>query len=234
MAATKPISIVIADDHTFFREGLIKVIQSNPAFQVVGEASNGEELVTLALQLEPDIIILDISMPIMNGIEVVKALSEVDLKSKIILLTMRNADRVILQLLQGGVMGYLDKSTSAKELYEGIKSVAIDNRVYFPETSNYNLMELLLHSNYKPFPEKTVSFTERELEVIEMICNDFTTKEIGARLYLSPRTIDTHRVRIMERMNVKSVAGLVAYAFTHHLVSSAKLSDLSTIHPKKN
>lgn len=233
MPTPKIITIVIADDHTFFREGLIKVIEANPSYKLVGVATNGEELVEKALQLEPDIIILDIAMPVMNGIEAVKIVSKAELKSKVIVLTMHTADSIIVQMLQGGVMGYLDKSTSAEELYEAINSVAIDQRVYFSESSNYNLMELLVHANFKPFPETTVTFSERELEVIEMICNDFTTKEIGARLYLSPRTIDTHRFRIMERMNVKSVAGLVAYAFTHHLVPTADPLQQLTLRVKK-
>ena len=103
-------------------------------------------------------------------------------------------------------------------MYEAINSVHIHNSVYFPASTNEYILELLYTSTYKPYPENGIIFSNRELEVIQMICKDFTSKEIGAKLELSPRTVDTHRLRIMEKMNVKSVAGLVAYAYSHALI----------------
>ncbi len=219
MEPIKIITVVIADDHAFFREGLSKVLNANNHYKVVGEAANGLELVELVKNLRPDILIVDISMPELNGIDAVQQIMNLKIPSKVIALSMHTEDSIILQMLNAGAMGFLDKNTSKEEMYEAIQSVLVDNRVYFPESTNMHMMNLLHASSYKPYPENNIEFTDREIDVIQMICKDFSTKEIGAKLELSPRTIDTHRSRIMERMNVKSVAGLVAYAYSHGIVS---------------
>lgn len=218
METFKIITVVIADDHAFFREGLSKVLNANSKIKVVAEAVNGIELIALAKEYKPDILIVDIAMPILDGIKAVTEIMNLGIPSKVIALSMHTEDSIMLQMLNAGAMGFLDKNTSKEEMYEAIDSVFIHNSVYFPESTNAHMMELLYTSTYKPYPEADIIFTNRELEVIQMICNDFTSKEIGARLDLSPRTVDTHRVRIMEKMNVKSVAGLVAYAYSHAII----------------
>jgi DNA-binding NarL/FixJ family response regulator len=218
MDTNKHITVVIADDHTFFREGLSKVLQANKKIKVLAQATNGVELIEFAKQYTPDVLIVDISMPLLDGIKAVKEITRLGIRSKVIALSMHTEDSIILQMLDAGAMGFLDKNTSKKEMYEAIDSVLIHNSVYFPESTNAYMMELLASSSYKPYPQKGVVFTPREQEVIQMICKDFTTKEIGVKLDLSPRTIDTHRVRIMEKMNVKSVAGLVAYAYSKGII----------------
>lgn len=221
MDTTKIITVVIADDHAFFREGLRQVLNANNHIKVVGEAANGLELVELAKTHQPDILIVDIAMPVLNGIEAVKHIMDLAIPTKVIALSMHTEDSIILQMLHAGAMGFLDKNTSKEEMYEAINSVFVHNSVYFPESTNAHMMELLRSSAYKPYPPLAISFTDREMEVIAMVCKDFSTKEIGAQLELSPRTIDTHRLRIMERMNVKSVAGLVAYAYSQGLVAKS-------------
>jgi DNA-binding NarL/FixJ family response regulator len=218
MDTNKHITVVIADDHTFFREGLSKVLQANKKIKVLAQATNGVELIEFAKQYTPDVLIVDISMPLLDGIKAVKEITRLGIRSKVIALSMHTEDSIILQMLDAGAMGFLDKNTSKKEMYEAIDSVLIHNSVYFPESTNAYMMELLASSSYKPYPQKGVVFTPREQEVIQMICKDFTTKEIGVKLDLSPRTIDTHRIRIMEKMNVKSVAGLVAYAYSKGII----------------
>lgn len=218
MDTNKHITVVIADDHTFFREGLSKVLQANKKIKVLAQATNGLELIAFAKQYTPDVLIVDIAMPVLDGIKAVKEITRLGIRSKVIALSMHTEDSIILQMLDVGAMGFLDKNTSKEEMYEAIDSVFIHNSVYFPESTNAYMMKLLMSSNYKPYPQKGVVFTPRELEVIQMICKDFTSKEIGAKLDLSPRTIDTHRVRIMEKMNVKSVAGLVAYAYSKGII----------------
>ena len=218
MDTNKHITVVIADDHTFFREGLSKVLQANKKIKVLAQATNGVELIEFAKQYTPDVLIVDIAMPLLDGIKAVKEMTRLGIRSKVIALSMHTEDSIILQMLDAGAMGFLDKNTSKKEMYEAIDSVLIHNSVYFPESTNAYMMELLTSSSYKPYPQNGVVFTPREQEVIQMICKDFTTKEIGVKLDLSPRTIDTHRVRIMEKMNVKSVAGLVAYAYSKGII----------------
>jgi len=218
MDTNKQITVVIADDHTFFREGLSKVLQANKKIKVLAQATNGVELIEFAKQYTPDVLIVDIAMPLLDGIKAVKEITRLGIRSKVIALSMHTEDSIILQMLDAGAMGFLDKNTSKKEMYEAIDSVLVHNSVYFPESTNAYMMELLTSSSYKPYPQKGIVFTPREQEVIQMICKDFTTKEIGVKLDLSPRTIDTHRVRIMEKMNVKSVAGLVAYAYSKGII----------------
>ncbi len=214
------ISIVIADDHSFFREGLVKVLNMTGMVKVVGEASNGQELVDLTQQLDPDLLIVDIGMPILNGIEAVKQIREKGLRARVIALSMHSEDAIIIQMLEAGAMGYLDKNTSKEELYQAIDSVVVQNRAYFPASTNTHMVSLLASSPYKPFPDEVLVFTERELEVIALVCLEFSNKEIASQLKLSQRTIETHRVRIMERMNVKTVAGLVVYAYTKGLIKN--------------
>ena len=218
MNTINKIRIIIADDHTFFREGLRLILGLQSNFEIVAEVGDGNELVEAALQYKPDLLIVDIGMPNLNGIEAVKQLSAKGCTAKVIALSMHTEDAIIMQMLIAGAMGYLDKNISKEELFNAIDSVVIHNSVYFPESANAHIMELLSSSSYKPYPDKQIEFTERELEVILLVCSDFTNKEIANKLLISPRTVETHRVRIMERMNVKSVAGLVAYSFSNGLM----------------
>lgn len=213
------ISIVIADDHSFFREGLAKVLSMTGMVQIIGEASNGQELVELAERLDPDLLIVDIGMPILNGIDAVKQIRELGIRARVIALSMHSEDAIMIKMLEAGAMGYLDKNTTKEELFAAIDSVVVHNRVYFPASTNLHMLDLLSTSTYKPYPENSLTFTDRELEVIQLVCREFSNKEIADQLHLSQRTIESHRVRIMERMNVKSVAGLVAYAYSKGLIS---------------
>ena len=212
------ISIVIADDHSFFREGLVKVLNMTGMVQVIGEASNGEELVSLASTLDPDLLIVDIGMPVLNGIDAIIQIREQGIRARVIALSMHSEDAIMIKMLEAGAMGYLDKNTTKEELFAAIDSVVVHNRVYFPASTNAHMFDLLSTSTYKPFRDEALVFTDRELEVIQLVCLEFSNKEIANQLQLSQRTIETHRVRIMERMNVKSVAGLVAYAYSNGLI----------------
>jgi DNA-binding NarL/FixJ family response regulator len=214
----KNISIIIADDHPFYRDGLMNVLKLEPRFKVVAQAADGVELLSLAKEHEPDLLIVDISMPNMTGIDAVKKVISAKLKSRAIALTMHSEDNIILQMLDAGAMGYLDKNTTKDELFEAIESVAIHDKVYFPASTRMHMFELLSESNYKPYPDKKLTFSEREVAVIKLVCQDFSSKDIGDRLEISARTVETHRIRIMERMGVRSVAGLVAYAYSHKIV----------------
>lgn len=212
------ISIVIADDHAFFREGLVKVLQTGSRFTIVGEATNGEELVALASEFAPDLLIVDINMPVLNGIEAVKQINHLGIDCKIIALSMHNEDSILAKMLDAGAMSILDKNTSRDELYEAIETVVIQNRLYFPAATNAKMLNLLKTAAFKGNATKAITFSERELEVINLVCCDFSNKMIADKLDISPRTVESHRMRIMEKMNVKTVAGLVAFAFSHELL----------------
>lgn len=212
------ISIVIADDHTFFREGLVKVLQMGSRFTIVGEATNGEELVALATEFAPDLLIVDINMPVLNGIDAVKQINHLGINCKIIALSMHNEDSILAKMLDAGAMSILDKNTSRDELYEAIETVVVQNRLYFPAATNAKMLTLLKTAAFNGNATNAITFSERELEVINLVCRDFSNKMIADKLEISPRTVESHRMRIMEKMNVKSVAGLVAFAFSHELL----------------
>lgn len=213
------IHIIVADDHEFFRNGLVLVLQQSEKYKVVAEVSDGEALINKTIECQPDLLIVDILMPKMNGIQATLLLKEQFPNLPIIALSMFNEESIILEMMEAGAMGFLDKNIGKKELYHAIDSVVNNKEVYFPESTQVRFLELLSESNYKPYKNKGIKFTEREIEVIELTCKEFTNKEIAAELQLSKRTVETHRTRIMEKMNVKSVAGLVAFAYSNKMIS---------------
>ena len=216
------ISIVIADDHPFFREGLRKVLNSNDKIELLGEASNGQELVALAVEYAPDLLIVDIAMPILNGIEAVTEINQLGIGCKVIALSMHNEDSILLKMLDAGAMSVLDKNASKDELFEAIDTVVLQDRLYFPAATNAKMLSLLQYVGKKSDQESPTIFSERELDVIRLVCADFSNKEIADQLSLSIRTVESHRARIMNRMFVKSVAGLVAFAYSHGIISIDK------------
>ena len=213
------ISIVVADDHLFFREGLINVLKSKKRFEVVGIAGNGKELIELVTEHKPTLAIVDIGMPIMNGIEATKMIAGMDHKTAVIALSMHTEEAVIFKMLEAGAKGYLEKNISKEELFIAIECVVDNNQFYFPESSTTSMFRLMKKLSFSPYPKPTVLFSDRELEVILLVCQDFSSKEIASSLSLSNRTIETHRVNIMQKMNVKSVAGMVAFAYTNGFVN---------------
>ena len=218
MPNRKVISIVIADDHLFFREGLINVIKSNKRLQIVGVAGTGKELIDLVAEQKPTLAIVDIGMPLMNGIEATKIIAGMEHKTLVIALSMHTEEAVIFKMLEAGAKGYLEKNISKEELFISIESVVDHDQFYFPESSTTSMFRLMKRLAFNPYPKPTVLFSDRELEVLKLVCQDFSSKEIANSLSLSNRTIETHRVNVMQKMNVKSVAGMVAYAYTQGLV----------------
>jgi len=217
-----PISIIVADDHGFFRSGLVLALHRIPRHKVVAEVEDGEALIEQANLLKPDLLIVDIGMPKLDGITATRLLKNSAFKGEIIGLSMHTEEQIILEMLQAGALGYLEKNVGKTELYEAIETVVKDKRLYFPSSTSERLLRLMTESGFQPYPQIKTFFTPREIEVIELTCSDFTNKEIAAQLDLSKRTIETHKVRIMEKMQVKSVAGLVAYAYTHGLIQIKK------------
>jgi DNA-binding NarL/FixJ family response regulator len=218
MTHQKPIHIIIADDHEFFRNGLALVLQQSDKYKIVAEVADGEALINNTILLQPDLLITDILMPKLNGIQATSILKKQFPDLPILALSMYNEESIILEMMEAGAMGFLDKNIGKADLYHAIDLVVKNKELYFPKTTNIHFFELLSESNYKPYKNKGIKFTEREVEVIQLTCKEFTNKEIAAELQLSKRTIETHRTRIMEKMNVKSVAGLVAFAYSNKMI----------------
>jgi DNA-binding NarL/FixJ family response regulator len=206
------ITIIMADDHEIFRDGFRVMINKFPEIKILGEAENGEELVELADRLKPDVILTDIKMPKMDGIEVTRQLASRPKPFNIIALSMFDEENLIIDMLEAGAKGYLLKNAHKDEIIEAIRTVHKDKTYYCDHTSA-RLMQLIARSRLIPERQKEKpSFTERETDVIRLICEQLANKEIADRLHLSIRTIEGYREKIQEKMDVRNTAGIVVYA----------------------
>lgn len=216
------IKIIIADDHEIFRDGLILMFSKHPEIIILGEAANGKELINLANTLLPDVILTDIKMPVIDGIEATKKIIASNPGIGIIGLSMFDEDDLIIDMLEAGAKGYLLKNSDKTEILEAIHTVYNHNNFYCRNTSS-KLISMIAASKYNPYTKKEkVIFSDREKDIINLICKEFTNKEIGEKLFLSPRTVEGHRVNIMEKMEVKNTVGLVVYAIRNNIYQPEK------------
>ncbi len=205
------INVLIADDHALFRSGLITLLSGIPGVTVVGEASNGQELVEKALLLQPDVIITDVDMPVMNGAEATRILVKKIAYCRILVLSAHTSQETVLKMIEAGAMGYLLKNAEVDEIREAIR-VINEYRPFFCKMVTKMLTEIV--SRHLKFPLKEpVVFSERETEIIKLMCEEYTSKAIAFTLNLSKRTIEGHRTRIMDKIGAKSIAGVIAFAY---------------------
>lgn len=220
----KNISLVIADDHEIFRDGLALLINKQENMTLVGQASNGRELVQLVTDKKPDIVLTDIKMPYLDGIAACRQLLQQDPDLKIIALSMFEEENLIVEMLEAGAKGYLLKNADKKEIQEAILTVNEGNIFYCKHTSN-RLASLIVKSKFEPQKKRSGDlFTERERQIIQLICRQHTAQEIGNQLFLSKRTVEGYRTRILEKMDVKNTAGVVVFALKHNLISEEDIS----------
>ena len=213
MHLRQPIRIVIADDHVIFLGGLKATIEKFPDLVVVGEAINGEELVTLVERNVPDVILTDIVMPVMDGIEATRKIYQKYPQTGIIALSMYDQDHYILAMLEAGAIGYLLKNASQLEIAEAIHA-AYHHKDYYSQSISRKISLMISKTRNKLFNtlDQELVLTEKEIAIIRMICEEKTNEEMGQLLYLSPRTIEGYKLRIYEKLEVKSVAGIAIYA----------------------
>lgn len=207
-----PISILIADDHEIFRDGFRTMVKKFPELKLIGEAENGRDLVTLAQQLNPDVILTDIKMPKMDGVEATRELVSSKPGINIIALSMFDEDNLIIDMLEAGAKGYLLKNANKEEIIQAIRAVNNNNNYYCKNTSE-KLLQLIAKSKFNPY-KKLVKprFSEKEIAVIGLVCDQYSNKEIAEKLNLSIRTIEGYREKIEEKMDVHNTAGIVVYA----------------------
>lgn len=213
------ISLIIADDHEIFRDGLALMLSKQDAIVLVGQARDGKELLQLTAEKKPDVVLTDIKMPLLDGIAATKLLLKENPGLKIIALSMYEEENLIVEMLEAGAKGYLLKNADKKEILEAIHTVHEGNIFYCKHTTA-RLASLIVKSKFDPQKRKNNSpFTEREREIIRLICRQNTAQEIGDLLFLSKRTVEGYRTKILEKMDVKNTAGVVVFALKHNLIS---------------
>lgn len=212
------VRILVVDDHTIVRQGLKALLEAQPGFQVIGEADNGREAVKKAQELSPDVVIMDIAMPILNGLEATRQIKRVLPDTKVIALTMYNDEEYVFQILKSGASGYLIKETAAIELINAIRSIKMGNPFFSPAISR-KIMESYLREDTEKKPKgESDKLTNREKEVLQLIAEGYTNNEIGNLMNISVKTVETHRAHIMSKLDIHDVAGLIKYAIKKGLV----------------
>ena len=209
-----PVRIVIADDHTVVRQGL-RALLEREGFEVVGEAPNGREAIRLCTTLHPEVAVLDLTMPLLNGIDAANEIVKSNLGTKVVLLTMHTEDHLVIESLRAGVKGYVLKTNASQELLQAIRSVC-RGETYLTSAISRALVEAFLRTDKAP--ESPISGRERQ--VLQLIAEGKTTKEIASILGISVRTAESHRSNLMEKLDIHEAAGLVRYAIRIGLIES--------------
>jgi DNA-binding NarL/FixJ family response regulator len=214
------IKVAIADDHKIFRSGVINTLIPYENIRFVFEADDGLHLLQIMETQQPDVILMDLKMPNMDGIEATIKVKEKYPDVKVIILTMYEDDNFIVHLVENGANAYLLKNAEPEEIYEAI-CTTFEKGFYFNDNVNLALLKKVLHKNkqqFKPTLKNEIQLNDREQEVLKLICNELTTQEISEQIFLSPRTVEGIRQKLLEKINVKNSVGLVLYAFRNGLI----------------
>lgn len=212
------IKVAIADDYKIFREGLKVSLAQDDKLDMIFEVDNGEDLLKNIETNKPDVIIMDLKMPIMDGMEATQLLRKKHADIKIVVVSMYDDDKFIIHLMEIGANGYLFKNAEPDEIRKAIHAV-YENGYYFNDIVNKALLKkLVLKGNIKPSFNQNVELTERELQVLKLICEEKTAAEIGKEIFLSPRSVEGIRQRLIEKVGVRNTAGLVMFAAKNDIV----------------
>ena len=209
-------TVLLADDHAIAVEGLRRILE--PDYEVVGEAANGRALLTAAEQLQPDVIVVDVSMPLLNGIEAVRQIRKTDPKVKIVFISMHPDLVYITEALQAGGSAYVLKSSAGNDIVVAVRD-ALQGRTYISPSIDQAALVAQIKRN-RGARDKPAQLTERQREVLQLTAEGRNNKEIAEILHVSPRTVEFHRYRLMETLGLRTTAELVQYAIKHRIVSS--------------
>lgn len=212
--STSTIRLAIADDHALFRRGLVSIFSTAPGIELIYEASDGQELIEKMADHQPDVVLLDLQMPRLDGIKTTQHIREHFPEVKVVILSMHDEDNFVTHLMELGANGYLLKDADPEEVEKAIHIVATEDYYYGAFLTKVMHRKMLDKSRKREplhFDDK-VSLTARELEILRLICEGHTTAQIANKVFLSDRTVEGHRNRIMEKIGAKNTAGMVVYA----------------------
>ena len=206
------VRILLADDHTLVRQGLRKLLEERPDWEVIAEAGDGREAVRLAEQLKPDVAILDVAMPLLNGIEATRQITKRVPGTHVLVLSMHADEAYVTQILQAGATGYLLKDSADVDLLKAVSEAAHGRSFFSPAIASVMLDDYVRQLADKGVTDRYESLSAREREIFQLIAEAKTNKEIAALLSVSPSTVETHRAHIMEKLDLHSAAEIVLYA----------------------
>jgi len=213
------VRIVLGDDHTLVRQGVRKILEEQAEWQVVAEASDGREAVKQTLTLKPDIAILDIGMPLLNGIEATAQIVRRMPGAHVLILSMHSDEAYITRALQAGAQGYLLKDSADAELIRAVNSVSTGKSFFSPVVARVMLDDYVRHLASKGIADRYEALSEREREIFQLVAEGHSNKEVAELLHVSPATVETHRAHILEKLDVHNTAELVLFAVRRGIIS---------------
>lgn len=213
------VRVFVADDHTIVRDGLISLLQSHSDITVIGNAANGRDAVQQVLQLKPDVVVMDISMPELNGIEATKQILDADSGNRVIILSMHSTSEHIFRSLQAGAKGYLLKESAGTELVKAIHTVMIGRRYLSQKIADSVVDDYIRDQDSDRSKSPLNRLSSREREILQLVVEGKSSVEISKALFLSVKTIETYRSRMMTKLDIRDIAALVKFALQHGLIS---------------
>lgn len=208
--ADNPVRVLIADDHEISRIGIRRLLSASQDIEIVAEAVNGQQTIDLVKSLRPQVVLLDVLMPGMSGIEAAQRIKAETPETLIIMLSSSEDEKQVERAMYAGADGYLSKEVGSAELAEAIRNVTIGERVY-----SRTIINSLEGKQQEAESEPPISLTKREEEIVALVAKGLTSQDIAKKLFISPRTVETHRARIMDKLGVNNAAGLVRFALLH-------------------
>lgn len=209
-------TIIIADDHDIIREGLKNVLKGQPDYNVIGEASDGKEAVDKVRKLKPDILLLDISMPKISGLEIIKRIHYISPKTKILIITVHKASTYIIKALKAGAKGYLHKENAGEDLLFALSKI-IRGGTFLSSTVSSYLVDKTIRGKTEQLVKKNL-LTSREEEILRLVAGGKTAKQIGDVLFISPRTVENYKNTLLKKLNLPRTSDLIKYAIKHKIV----------------
>ena len=221
------ITLLLVDDHTIVREGLRALLEGESDVEIIGEAENGQQAIAMAKELRPDIVVMDIAMPILNGLQATHVIRKESPRTRIIILSMYTDDEFVVQVIRHGASGYLVKHTAAADLLTAIHEVKRGNAYFSPSISRMIVEKLSTSMRGGDDQQATLSLTSREVQVLQLITEGLSNKDISVQLEISVKTVEKHREHIMGKLDIHDVAGLTRYALSRGIITGQKILKIS-------
>ncbi|OFW38779.1 MAG: DNA-binding response regulator [Acidobacteria bacterium RIFCSPLOWO2_12_FULL_67_14b] len=211
--------LLLGDDHTLVRQGLRKILEERPEWEVVAEVGDGREAIRKAVALRPDVAVLDVGMPLLNGIDATQQIVRKVPETRVLMLSMHSDEAYVTRALQAGATGYMLKDSAGKDLLKGVAAVAAGQSYFSPAVARLMLDDYVRRVAGSGVADRYETLSEREREIFQLVAEGRTNKEVAELLQISPATVETHRARILQKLDIHNTAELVLYAVRKGVIS---------------